>query len=131
MIYMNVSHKVMTLESIIFDKKLQNSNKTNNLFLFITPNSKPLWDELSAYQTPPTCTCGGLKQLVNIKESDHVMQFLMGLNESYATIRGSILMMSLLLDTWKTHVLVLQHERQTEIAAPRDTSDSSCHANQS
>ena len=121
MICINISHKVITLKSIRFNKKLQNSNKTNDLFLFMTPNSKPDGMNCHHFKPPPTCTCGGLKQLVNINESDRVMQFLMGLNESYATIRESILMMSLLLDTRKTHALVLQHERQTEIAARRDT----------
>nr|DAD46832.1 TPA_asm: hypothetical protein HUJ06_016769 [Nelumbo nucifera] len=77
---------------------------------------KALWDELSSYQTPP-CTCGGLKKLVDREENDCVMQFLVGLNESYATVRGSILMISPLPDTHKVHALVLQHERQTEAAA--------------
>ena len=121
MIYMNDSHKVMTLKYIIFDKKFHNSNKTNNLFLIITPNSKPygmnchhikplLLALVEVGNYPSTCTCGGLKQLLDKEESDCVMQFLMGLNESNITIRGSILMMSPLPNTWKTHALVLQHE---------------------
>ncbi|KAL5553960.1 hypothetical protein UlMin_041361 [Ulmus minor] len=48
------------------------------------------------------------------------MQFLMGLNDSFATVRGSILMMSPLPDTRKAHALVLQQERQTEVATKRE-----------
>lgn len=45
------------------------------------------------------------------------MQFLMGLNEPYSQIRGSILMMNPLPDTRRTHGLILQQERQMEVAA--------------
>ncbi|KAL6343755.1 hypothetical protein AAG906_027525 [Vitis piasezkii] len=36
---------------------------------------KALWDELASYHDPLPCTC----------ENERVVQFLMGLNESYAT----------------------------------------------
>ncbi|TXG54083.1 hypothetical protein EZV62_019339 [Acer yangbiense] len=49
------------------------------------------------------------------------MQFLMGLNESYATTQGSILMISPLPDTRKVHALVLQQERQTDMVARRES----------
>lgn len=81
---------------------------------------KALWDELASYQKPICCTCGGLKALTEREENERVMQFLMGLNDSYSTIRGSILMMSPLPDTRKTHALVLQQERQVDVAAKRE-----------
>nr|CAD1821579.1 unnamed protein product [Ananas comosus var. bracteatus] len=83
---------------------------------------KGLWDELASYHEPPCCTCGGLKALVEREEKERVMQFLMGLNESYATIRGSILMMRPFPDTRKVHALVLQQERQVDVAAKRKIS---------
>nr|CAD1842701.1 unnamed protein product [Ananas comosus var. bracteatus] len=83
---------------------------------------KGLWDELASYHEPPCCTCGGLKALVEREEKERVMQFLMGLNESYATTRGSILMMRPFPDTLKVHALVLQQERQADVAAKRETS---------
>ncbi|CAL9028584.1 unnamed protein product, partial [Prunus brigantina] len=48
------------------------------------------------------------------------MQFLMGLNDSYSTVRGSILMMNPLPDTRKVHGLILQHERQMEVTSRND-----------
>ncbi|KAB5525052.1 hypothetical protein DKX38_022801 [Salix brachista] len=48
------------------------------------------------------------------------MQFLMGLNETYSTIRGSILMMNSLPDTRRVHGLVLQHERQMNVTSHRE-----------
>ncbi|KAH7577028.1 hypothetical protein JRO89_XS01G0195000 [Xanthoceras sorbifolium] len=59
----------------------------------------------------------GLKDLAEREENERVMQFLMGLNESFATLRGSILIMSPLLDSRKVHALVLQQERQTDVVA--------------
>ncbi|XP_048438042.1 uncharacterized protein LOC125476225 [Pyrus x bretschneideri] len=49
---------------------------------------KALWDELTSYHKPPTCTCGGLKKINERDEKESVMQFLMGLNESYVAVRG-------------------------------------------
>lgn len=51
---------------------------------------KMIWDELATYNhncTCGRCTCGGAR------ESEQTMSFLMGLNESYAQIRGQILLM--------------------------------------
>ncbi|CAL2277125.1 unnamed protein product [Prunus armeniaca] len=48
------------------------------------------------------------------------MQFLMGLSDTYSTVRGSILMMNPLPDTCKVHGLVLQHERQLEVTSMHD-----------
>ncbi|XP_041025333.1 uncharacterized protein LOC121265712 [Juglans microcarpa x Juglans regia] len=49
---------------------------------------KQYWEELVALQSMPTCTCGGLQELVNIQVVERVFQFLMGLNDSYAQIRS-------------------------------------------
>ncbi|XP_068307553.1 uncharacterized protein [Pyrus communis] len=81
---------------------------------------KALWDELASSHDPLTCTCEGLKQLAEREEKERVMQFLMGLNDSYATVRRLILMMSPLPDTRKVHALVLQQERQVEVASRRE-----------
>nr|XP_011467540.1 PREDICTED: uncharacterized protein LOC101306260 [Fragaria vesca subsp. vesca] len=90
---------------------------------------KALWDELSSYQEPLACSCDAMQILFDREEKERVMQFFMGLNESYSTIRGSILMMSPLPNTRKVHGLILQHERQMEAAARRDIPQTS-HAMQ-
>ncbi|KAL5758456.1 hypothetical protein ACOSP7_021067 [Xanthoceras sorbifolium] len=69
---------------------------------------KSLWDELASYHDSISCNCGGLKGLAEREEKERVMQFLMGLNESFATVQGSIFMMSPLLDIRKVHALILQ-----------------------
>ncbi|KAB2626912.1 hypothetical protein D8674_020530 [Pyrus ussuriensis x Pyrus communis] len=90
---------------------------------------KALWDELASYHDPLDCTCTGLRGLAEREEKERVMQFLMGLNESYATVQGSILMMSPLPDTRRVHGLILQHERQMDVASRRNMGTSS-HAMQ-
>ncbi|KAM2220643.1 hypothetical protein ACFX1S_019828 [Malus domestica] len=80
---------------------------------------KALWDELTSYHEPPTCTCGGLKKINERDEKERVMQFLMGLNESYVAVRGQILLMQPLPDTRKAYSLVLQQEKQVEVSLTR------------
>ncbi|RHN48529.1 putative transcription factor interactor and regulator CCHC(Zn) family [Medicago truncatula] len=82
---------------------------------------KSLWDELGSYQEPITCSCDMLKKVAVREEKEKVMQFLMGLNESYSQVRGSILMMNPLPDTRKVHGLILQQERQMEVVIRRET----------
>ncbi|XP_070668374.1 uncharacterized protein [Malus domestica] len=90
---------------------------------------KALWDELGSYHEPIACDCEGSKTLAEREEKERVMQLLMGLNDSYSTVRGSILMMSPLPDTRRVHGLVLQHERQLDVANSREP-QSGVHAMQ-
>ncbi|KAB2634214.1 hypothetical protein D8674_041553 [Pyrus ussuriensis x Pyrus communis] len=90
---------------------------------------KALWDELASYHDPLACTCEGLKGLAEQEEKERVMQFLMGLNDSYSVVRGSILMMNPLPDTRRVHGLILQHERQMDVASRCELGTSS-HAMQ-
>ena len=54
---------------------------------------KGYWDELQNYQPMPSCSCGAMTLLIEYQQRDHVMQFPMVLNDSYAAIRGQILLM--------------------------------------
>ncbi|KAI5341072.1 hypothetical protein L3X38_020346 [Prunus dulcis] len=87
---------------------------------FYDTKMKALWDELASCHDSLTYTCAGLKELAEREEKERVMQFLMGLNDSYSTIRGSILMMNPFPDTRRVHGLILQHEWQMDVASRRD-----------
>ena len=59
---------------------------------------KVIWDELVNYKPIPLCscgicTCGSMVARVKYQEEECTMNFLMGLNESFATVRGQILLM--------------------------------------
>ncbi|KAL5557872.1 hypothetical protein UlMin_034083 [Ulmus minor] len=77
---------------------------------------KILWDELKEFQPAPVCRCGGLRIWTDHQHREYVLQFLMGLNESYAQIRGQILLMEPLPAINKVFSLVIQEERQRNIS---------------
>lgn len=54
---------------------------------------KALWEELANYKHNRVCSCGVVKHLTYRYNLECVIQFLMGLNDSYSHIRGQILMM--------------------------------------
>ena len=68
---------------------------------------KGLLDEFSNYST---CTCGH-------QVEDCTMSFLMGLNETYAAIRGQILLMEPMPPLSKMFSLLLQDEKQRKVGA--------------
>jgi hypothetical protein len=49
---------------------------------------KGYWDELASYSPMPSCTCGAMKTLHDRDQEEKVLQFLMGLHDSYTTVRG-------------------------------------------
>jgi len=53
---------------------------------------KALWDELELYRSP--IVCNQTKKHHNEKEEDKLMQLLVGLNDSFKTIRSNILAMN-------------------------------------
>ncbi|KAJ1423843.1 Retrovirus-related Pol polyprotein from transposon TNT 1-94 [Sesbania bispinosa] len=76
---------------------------------------KSIWEELSGYKPNFQCTCGGLQQLQSFTESEYVMTFLMGLNDSFSQIRGQILLSDPLPSIRSVFSLVFQEETQQEI----------------
>ena len=54
---------------------------------------KILWDELEEFQPIPICHCRGMKTWMEYQQKECIIQFLMGLNDSYASTWGQILMM--------------------------------------
>ncbi|XP_075475432.1 uncharacterized protein LOC142506154 [Primulina tabacum] len=73
---------------------------------------RTLWDELKEFQPISVCQCGAMKDWVNYHNQECSMQFLMGLNESYAQNRAQILMMDPLPTISKIFSLIMQEERQ-------------------
>ncbi|XP_075080014.1 uncharacterized protein LOC142165337 [Nicotiana tabacum] len=80
---------------------------------------KKLWEELNTLITKSHCACNcscGAKESMHKAEQDkRLIQFLMGLNETYTVVRGSILMMNPLPSIAQAFSLLIQEERQREI----------------
>jgi len=71
---------------------------------------KGLWDELLSFNSE-TCTCGAQNDRTKL------IQFLIGLNESYSGARGQILLMNPLPLVRQAYASVVQEEKQRELGA--------------
>ncbi|XP_070026534.1 uncharacterized protein [Nicotiana sylvestris] len=80
---------------------------------------KLLWDELDTLNTDMYCSCncecGSKKKMQQFKEDERIIQFLMGLNETYEHARSNILMIKPLPSVNQAYSLLMQDENQREI----------------
>ncbi|XP_019260086.1 PREDICTED: uncharacterized protein LOC109238110 [Nicotiana attenuata] len=80
---------------------------------------KRLWDELDTLNANISCgydcTCGGKAKVSKSFQDEILIQFLIGLNDSYADVRGNILMISPLPSVNHAYSLLIQDEKQREI----------------
>ncbi|KAK4735030.1 hypothetical protein R3W88_009291 [Solanum pinnatisectum] len=90
---------------------------TNNIAGYFT-KLKRLWDELDSLDSQDKCTyvciCEGKQKLEKFVDDKMLIQFLMGLNDTYAQARGNILMMNPLPNINVAYSLILQDENQNE-----------------
>ncbi|XP_061375054.1 uncharacterized protein LOC133317230 [Gastrolobium bilobum] len=77
---------------------------------------KSLWDELQDHLPLPSCTCGALHAIRTGREQDHVLQFLIGLNDSFSSVRAQILLLEPLPSLAKVFSMILQEERQRQLS---------------
>ncbi|XP_016471408.1 uncharacterized protein LOC107793544 [Nicotiana tabacum] len=78
---------------------------------------KKLWDELGAMGSnhANTCTCIANEGLLREDEENKVHQFLIGLNETYITVKSNILMMNPLPSLDNVYNILLQDEKQRQV----------------
>ena len=74
---------------------------------------KDLWDDLEMHRTP----CSNDKGHKEEREIDKLMQFLMGLNDSYNVIQSNILIMNPLPNVRQAHSLIIQEETQQHMVS--------------
>lgn len=72
----------------------------------------------------PPCTCDSSKTLGGYRDRDRTMQLFMGLNKSYTTVRGQILLMNPIQTMSKVFSLLLQDEPQRGMVVPCPTMES-------
>ncbi|XP_073268340.1 uncharacterized protein [Populus alba] len=84
---------------------------------------KALWDEYNSYRPIPSCKCGHLdscscnifKHLTARQQSDFVMKFLVGLHDSYSSVRSQLLLQTPLPSMGRVFSLLLQEESQRSL----------------
>lgn len=81
---------------------------------------KSLWDEWLSFRPSLHCSCGVMvnctcelpQKVAKTRERDAIVKFLVGLDESYASIRSQILMQTSSMSLAKVYSLLLQEEAQ-------------------
>ncbi|XP_041000737.1 uncharacterized protein LOC121246612 [Juglans microcarpa x Juglans regia] len=76
---------------------------------------KTLWDELEICEPMPTCTCGAVKTLLDYTHTHKLMQFLIGLDDSYDSVRAQSLLQDPLPPLNRVLSLVQQEERRQQL----------------
>ncbi|KAJ0024487.1 hypothetical protein Pint_09321 [Pistacia integerrima] len=76
---------------------------------------KKLWDELTCLMPIPQCSCGAAKSVAEITSFNRLMQFLMGLNDSFDHVRNQIMVMDPLPTINKAYSMILRVEKQREV----------------
>ncbi|CAH9055444.1 unnamed protein product [Cuscuta europaea] len=76
-----------------------------------------LWEELNLLDPPPQCTCSARTAYITQIERRRLMQFLMGLRDTYAPSRSQLLLNTTLPSVKRAYSLLLQDEAQ-RIHAP-------------
>ncbi|KAH7576747.1 hypothetical protein JRO89_XS01G0140800 [Xanthoceras sorbifolium] len=73
---------------------------------FSQKNAPSLWDELDTYH--PISACNQMKAHIEQREEDRMMQFLIGLKDTYNVVRSNILMITPLSNVRQAYSLVNQ-----------------------
>jgi len=74
-----------------------------------------MWDEMSDLDDISVCSCAFAGKLLKREEKQKLVQFLMGLNDSYNAIRGNILMMNPLPTISQIYSMLIQEEKQRQV----------------
>jgi len=97
-------------------KEIYNLSQGNLSVSAYFTKCKQLWDEYIVLVTP--CACASTGSAMKLVERQQLMQFLMGLNDSYQGVRSNILMMNPLPAVSQASSIVLQEEQQREMRPP-------------
>lgn len=87
---------------------------------------KRIWDEINIVLQTPRCSCDGCKcevgkRLVELKEKEHLYEFLLGLDNEFAVIRTQILAMKPTPTLSNAYHMVAEDEQQRSVTMGRKT----------
>lgn len=71
---------------------------------------KKIWDELSSLCVLPSCSCCTSSQIAKFQKDQKLIQFLIGLSDTYIGVRGNILIINPLLTISQAYGLLTQEE---------------------
>lgn len=85
---------------------------------------KDAWNELDLITPGPACDCEESKEYVEHLCNQRLLQFLMGLNESFSHVRSDILLRTLVLTINQAYAIVVQEESQRILGVTDSNRDS-------
>ncbi|KAK6150364.1 hypothetical protein DH2020_015296 [Rehmannia glutinosa] len=97
------------------ERDIANMNQRNIFVVEYFTKLKKLWDELACLMPLPICKNETRRLIVEREMNRRLMQFLMGLQESYDQVRSQLLLMDPLPDVDKAYSMVLRVEKQRNI----------------
>ncbi|OIS96198.1 hypothetical protein A4A49_58555, partial [Nicotiana attenuata] len=84
---------------------------------------KDLWDELDILAHLPPCDCEESRPYVEHLVRQRLLQFLMGLNESYSHVRSDVLLKRPVLSVNQAYAVVVQEESQRRLGVMDSNKD--------
>ena len=113
-IWIELNHRYEQSDGALLYQIQQNlysiSQGSNDFSSYFTKLST-IWDELRVVQTIPACSSNATMAINKILKDQRLIQLLMGLNDSYKSFRGQILMMKPLPTISIIYFMVIQEER--------------------
>lgn len=76
---------------------------------------RDLWDEMDVMVPSPSCDCVESSSHVEHVKQQRLLQFLVGLNESYAQVRSSILLSATVPSVNQAYAMAIQEESQRRL----------------
>ncbi|KAF5460183.1 hypothetical protein F2P56_020070 [Juglans regia] len=96
-------------------KALANLSQDTDTVSIYYGKLKSLWDELSIYDPLPVCSCDSTKVISDRYQRDCVIQFLMGLHDSFTNVRDQLMLIDPLPPVTKVFSYIQQQERHRHI----------------
>ncbi|KAL5547625.1 hypothetical protein UlMin_002856 [Ulmus minor] len=108
-------------------RELMNLRQDQNSVSIYFTKLKTIREELSNYRPNCSCgkcSCGGVKHLNEHHQMEHIMSFLMGLDDSFSQVRGQLLLMDPMLPINRVFSLIVQEEQQRKTNPSSDSNNS-------
>ncbi|KAL5556239.1 hypothetical protein UlMin_038475 [Ulmus minor] len=107
-------------------RELMNLRQDQNSVSIYFTKLKTIWEELSNYRSNCSCgkcSCGGVKHLNEHHQMEHIMSFLMGLDDSFSQVRGQLLLMDPMPPINRVFSLIVQEEQQRKTNPSSDSNN--------
>ncbi|KAH6786962.1 hypothetical protein C2S52_006514 [Perilla frutescens var. hirtella] len=113
-------------------RELATYSPRNQSGLLYYNNLQALWDKIHLLVSCNICTCGAAELNKHNEDNERLMQFLMGLSDSYEFVLNQILILVLLPSVSQAYNMIIQVEDQKDVSSlhPNDGEHNTLYSNQ-